>query len=97
MLTITNGAAEAIKQIVTTSKVGDDGGIRLSVQPLDGDRAKLELAIAPSPTPGDSHIEEAGANVFVDEKAAPFLQDKLLDATIESDGPSFSILEQQQG
>ncbi|MGH2805833.1 MAG: HesB/YadR/YfhF-family protein [Actinomycetota bacterium] len=96
MLTISPGAAEVIKQIVTSSQVTEEGGIRLSVEPIDDQSAKLDLTIAGSPEPGDSLVEQEGAKVFVDENAARLLDDKVLDAALEGDKVSFAIVEQQQ-
>jgi len=41
-------------------------------------------------------LEEAGANVFLDEMAAIALDDKSLDAQIEGDEISFGILEREE-
>jgi iron-sulfur cluster assembly protein len=93
MLAITHGAADAIKQIVTSSQIVEEGGIRISVEPVDNGSARLELSIAESPEPGDALVEEEGANVFVEQNAAMFLDDKVLDATIEGDRVSFLFVE----
>lgn len=95
MLAITTDAAQVIKQIVTSSELGRDGGIRVSVEAGDGQSAKLAMAIAGRPEPGDAHVEQEGANVFLDPNAAPFLDDKVLNATIESGQPAFSLADNQ--
>jgi hypothetical protein len=61
----------------------DEGGIGISVEPVDNLSARLELSIAEGPEPGDALVEEGGANVFVEQNAAISLENKLLDATIE--------------
>lgn len=94
MLTLSNTAADAIKQIVTSSQVGDAGGVRLAVRTDDQNSAKLELTVTPRPAPGDARVEEDGANVFVDPSATLLLQDKHLDANMSAEGPSFSIEDQ---
>ena len=93
MLAITEGAAEAIKQIITSSPIAEEGGLRISVEPLDDQRARLELSLAESPQPGDSLVQKEGANVFVEEAAATFLDDKVLHASMEEDVVSFSLEE----
>ncbi|MEX2587811.1 MAG: iron-sulfur cluster biosynthesis family protein [Actinomycetota bacterium] len=93
MLTISADATQAIKQVVGSSEAGENGGIRLTMKPIDDQQAKLELSLAPNPEPGDTQVEQEGANVFLDEKVAPFLDDKILDATIDAEGPSFTILD----
>lgn len=93
MLTLSADAAQAVKQVVNSSEAGENGGIRLTLKPVDDQQAQLQLSLATSPEPGDTQVEHEGANVFMDEQVAPFLDDKVLDATIEDEGPSFTILD----
>lgn len=93
MLTLSADAAQAVKQVVNSSEAGENGGIRLTLKPVDDQQAQLQLSLATNPEPGDTQVEHEGANVFMDEKVAPFLDDKVLDATIEDEGPSFTILD----
>lgn len=97
MLTLSADAARAVKQVVNSSEAGENGGIRLTLKPVDDEQAQLQLSLATSPEPGDTQVEHEGANVFMDEKVAPFLDDKVLDATIEDEGPSFTILDKSGG
>jgi iron-sulfur cluster assembly protein len=97
MLTITQNAAEAIRAIVESTEVPDQGGIRISIAQQNGAQASLELAISPAPMEGDEVLEEEGAHVFLDELAAVALDDKSLDAQIEGDQISFGILERDDG
>jgi iron-sulfur cluster assembly protein len=94
MLTITPSAANAIRAILETAQVPDEGGIRISVAHEDGSQARLELSLSESPMAGDAVVEEEGANVFLDELATAALDDKSLDASIEGDEISFGIVEQ---
>jgi iron-sulfur cluster assembly protein len=93
MLTITPSAANAIRAILETAQVPDQGGIRISVAQEDGSQARLELSLSEAPLAGDSVVEEEGANVFLDEMASVALDDKSLDAQIEGDEISFGIVE----
>jgi iron-sulfur cluster assembly protein len=95
MLTITSNAAEAIRAIVDSTDVPDDGGLRISVAQQDGAQAALELAVSPAPMEGDEVVEEEGAQVFLDELASMALEDKSLDAQIEGEEISFGILERE--
>jgi iron-sulfur cluster assembly protein len=95
MLTITPSAANAIRAILETAKVPDDGGIRISVAQENGSQARLELALSEAPLAGDAVVEEEGANVFLDELAMAALDDKSLDAQIEGDEISFGIVEKE--
>jgi iron-sulfur cluster assembly protein len=93
MLTITTNAAEAIRAIVESTDVPDQGGIRISIAQQNGSQAALELSVSPAPMEGDQILEEEGAHVFLDEMAAVALDDKALDATIEGEEIAFGIVE----
>jgi Fe-S cluster assembly iron-binding protein IscA len=45
----------------------------------------------------DHTIEEEGATVFVAATAAEFLDDKVLDASLQADGVRFTIREPRAG
>jgi iron-sulfur cluster assembly protein len=95
MLTITSNAAEAIRTILQSTEVPEEGGIRISIAQQNGAQASLELAVSPAPMEGDEVLEEDGAHVFLDEMAAVALDDKSLDAEIEGDEISFGIVERE--
>ena len=95
MLTITPSAAAAIRAIINSEGVPDEGGIRISIAQQDASQASLELALTEAPVEGDAVVEEEGALVFLDELAAVALDDKSLDAEIEGDEISFGIVERQ--
>lgn len=97
MLMLSADATQAIKKVIASTDTGENGGLRFSVKPVDEERAKLELSLAPSPQPGDVQIEQEGAQVFLEERAVPFLEDKILDAQIDGDGTAFTILDQTTG
>jgi iron-sulfur cluster assembly protein len=96
MLTITSNAAEAIRAIVESTDVPDDGGIRISIARQNGSEASLELALSPAPMEGDDVLELNGAHVFLDEMASVALDDKALDAEMEGGEISFGIVEQDE-
>jgi iron-sulfur cluster assembly protein len=97
MLAISHDAAEAIKQVVSSAQMPDEGGVRISAQPSGDESVRLEFSLATSPEPGDAIVEQEGANVFVEQTAAPLLDDKTLDAAVvEADKVTFSIVEQRQ-
>jgi iron-sulfur cluster assembly protein len=96
MLTITSNAAEAIRTIVESTDVPDEGGIRISIARQNGSQASLELAISPAPLEGDDVLELNGAHVFLDEMASVALDDKALDAEMEGDEISFGIVERDE-
>jgi iron-sulfur cluster assembly protein len=96
MLTITSNAAEAIRAIVQSTDVPDDGGIRISIARQNGSQASLELALSPAPMDGDNVLEVNGAHVFLDELASLALDDKSLDAELEDGEISFGIVERDE-
>jgi iron-sulfur cluster assembly protein len=96
MLTITSNAAEAIRTIVESTDVPDEGGIRISIARQNGSQASLELAISPAPLEGDDVLELNGAHVFLDEMASVALDDKALDAEMEGGEISFGIVERDE-
>jgi Fe-S cluster assembly iron-binding protein IscA len=92
MLTLTEGAAEAVKSIVSSSpNLPETAGVRISEQKTGGGEAQFQLAVAESPLEGDEVIEEEGARVFLEPDAALDLDDKVLDAAIEEASVKFSI------
>jgi iron-sulfur cluster assembly protein len=96
MLTITSNAAEAIRAIVQSTDVPDEGGIRISIARQNGSQASLELALSPAPLEGDDVLELNGAHVFLDEMASVALDDKALDADVQGGEISFGIVEQDE-
>jgi len=95
MLTITPNAADAIRAIVQSTDVPDEGGIRIAVAHQDAAQASLELSICSAPHEGDAILDEEGAHVFLDEVAVVALNDKSLDAQVEGDAISFGILDRE--
>lgn len=94
MLAITDTAAEAIRGIVASPDIPPGAGIRIATQPGAEQPAPLEVTVAEVPAEHDQVLDEAGARVFVEERAAALLDDKLLDAQIEGQRVGFYIGEQ---
>lgn len=72
---------------------GAHAGVRISSGVPGPAGAPLRVALADEPEVADQRIEEGGATVFVEASAAEFLDDKILDASVEADGVRFTILE----
>ncbi|MCD9198072.1 Fe-S cluster assembly protein HesB [Aeromicrobium wangtongii] len=85
MLTLTDSAADVVKQIADQVPDADASGLRISTA-QEGDETGLTLTAAAAPEPGDQVLDEAGARVFLDETAATILDDKVLDAEVQPDG-----------
>lgn len=96
MLAISHDAAQAIKQVVSSAQMSDEGGIRISGEPVGDDSMRIGLALATNPEPGDAIVAQEGVHVFVDQTVAPLLDDKTLDAGVQADQVTFAIVDQQQ-
>lgn len=85
MLTLTDTAADIVKQIADQVPESEGSGLRISTAE-EGAEAGLTLTAAVAPEPGDQVLDESGARVFLDETAATILEDKILDAEVQPDG-----------
>ncbi len=95
MLTLTENASNAVTSIVDQAVAAPGAGLRIAAEPTSAD---LGLVVAESPQPGDQVVEEAGARVFLDEKAVEVLGDKTLDAEYQPNGGvQFTIVTQSSG
>jgi iron-sulfur cluster assembly protein len=83
MLTLTENATEIVKQINAQTE-GEESGLRISVETEQ--EAALAIAPAAQPEPGDQVVEQAGAKLFLESQAAQALDDKVLDAGVDSSG-----------
>ena len=83
MLTMTQTAAEAVKQIVARVPQVEDGGVRIRDA---GNDTGFELSVAGDPQPLDTVVVTDGARVFLDQTAATALDDRVLDAELAEDG-----------
>ena len=98
MLALSNNATEAIEGILNASSVPDGAGVRIAPSPdVDGaPGVKFQVTVAASPAETDQVIDDTAARVFVDETAAGFLDDKLLDASVVQDDVRFTLESQSQ-
>ncbi|HEX7096604.1 MAG TPA: hypothetical protein VF183_12020 [Acidimicrobiales bacterium] len=92
MLVLTQQAAEIIRALMDQSGV-ETGGLRIA-STSDG-LENLTLSQADGPEKGDQIVDDDGARVFVDPAAVLMLDDKILDAHIESEGIVRFELQQQ--
>jgi iron-sulfur cluster assembly protein len=91
VLTITDNAATAVKDLTGRSTGTDTGGLRIATS--EADRTSFEVSVIPTPEPDDQVVENAGAHVFLERNAAEVLADKQLDASVDTEGAvRFSIL-----
>jgi Fe-S cluster assembly iron-binding protein IscA len=93
MLTLTDDAVMAIRTVTDGRAVSDEGGLRIASDPTGA----LTLSLANAPSPGDHVVEDSGARLFLTPDAAQVLDDKALDATIDTDGSvQFAVADQSR-
>jgi iron-sulfur cluster assembly protein len=100
MLVVTENAGQAIEAIVANAEMPEGSGLRIDTpdEPpatLDRSGVPLQLQVASQPAAQDQVVGEAGAKVFVSSKAAPMLDDKVLDVQLREDRVEFVIGSQQ--
>jgi iron-sulfur cluster assembly protein len=96
MLALTDSAAQAVQEILSSSEeTPETGGLRL-VAERAGAQANFQLGVVALPAEDDEVIEEQGARVFLDPEAASLLDDKILDASIEPNQVAFTIADQAE-
>ncbi len=84
MLVLTEAAAEVVKSVTDTTQAPDGTGLRIT---QEGQQAgALQLAAAAEPGAGDQVVETSGARLFLDPQAAAYLEDKVLDAEVDTQG-----------
>jgi len=92
MLVLTEAAAEVVKAISSTPQASEGSGLRIASSAGAADPGALQVTTAPGPSENDQVIEAAGAHVYVEPQAAVYLEDKVLDAEVDSEGKAhFSL------
>lgn len=95
MLALTEGAAEAIRQL---TEVPAAEGVRISAgAAADGAQPGLRIELVAAPEQDDAVVEAGGAQLFLEQEAMQLLDDKVLDAGVEAGQVQFSVLEQAAG
>jgi len=98
MLVLTEAAAEIVKAIISgaANPDGSSGpGLRITTAPETGDPEALQVSAAPQPSANDQVIEADGAHIYLEPQAAVFLDDKVLDAQLDSSGMAHFSLDVQ--
>ena len=84
MLTLTENASTIVKDITAQPGLSDTAGLRITSE--DAPEPTFAVSAAEAPEPGDQTIEQDGATVYLDQAAAAMLDDKILDAAVDSAG-----------
>ena len=92
MLVLTEAAAEVVKTISSTPQAPETSGLRIVSPAESADPGALQVTAAPGPSADDQVVEAAGAHVYLEPRAAAYLEDKVLDAEVDSEGKAhFSL------
>lgn len=84
MLTLTENASTIVRDITSQEGFPENGGLRISSE--GGEPSGLTINAAEQPQPEDQVIEQEGATVYLDQDAAQLLDDKVLDAAVDTEG-----------
>ncbi len=92
MLALTNDARSVIDDILDSADSG--AGVRIAPTLDGGAPGQLSMAVVEAPAETDQVIDTGGGSVFVDAAAATFLDDKVLDASVQGDAVQFELVSQ---
>lgn len=93
MLTLTENASSAVRDLTSRAGLPESGGLRIAES--EQQLGSFELALVPEAAPGDEVIDSAGATVFVSEQTSTLLSDLTLDADPSAAGsPGFTLAPQ---
>ena len=93
MLTLTDQAVAAIRNLTTRPGLPTQTGLRIAQG--EADTGGLELSLSDGPQAGDRVIEETDIQVFLQPEAADALEDKELDAQVSEDSEVSFLLQPQ--
>ncbi|GAB3789040.1 Fe-S cluster assembly protein HesB [Nocardioides ungokensis] len=84
MLTLTENASTIVKDITSQPGLADTAGLRITSE--EAPEPTFAVSAAEAPEPGDQTVEQDGATVYLDQAAATMLDDKILDAAVDTAG-----------
>jgi iron-sulfur cluster assembly protein len=84
MLDLTNSAANLIRSIAERPELPSEAGLRIAAESPDVRR--LTVAAAAQPDQGDQIVEKDGARVFLPPEVVAVVDDKVLDARVDTKG-----------
>jgi Fe-S cluster assembly iron-binding protein IscA len=90
MLTLTDNAVQAIRDLMVGEDLPHDAGMRIAS--VENDPGTLEISLTSGPETGDQVVTKSDAHVFVESGAARIVEDGTLDADLNDQGhPSFRL------
>lgn len=90
VLTVSDTAAEKIKQFLAAEKKGPEAGLRLGVQG-GGCSGMTYFMEFDTPMEGDLVIEKGGVKVFVDPRSASYVKGSTLEYVESLTGAGFKV------
>jgi Fe-S cluster assembly iron-binding protein IscA len=94
MLTLTPTAADAVRALVANTDVDDEtGGLRIAAGEAGEQGSPLDLSLVNGPEGSDQEVHAGGAHVFLEPVVTEMLDDKVLDAHVESGRVRFLLKE----
>jgi Fe-S cluster assembly iron-binding protein IscA len=97
MLTLTPMATAAVRKLVADTEIDEDGGLRIAPGEGSADGPDLSLSLVSAPETTDRMIETDGAYVFLEPTVAELLDNKMLDATVDSGTVRFALFDRREG
>jgi iron-sulfur cluster assembly protein len=94
VLTLTDSAVAAIRDLLADKDVPAEGGLRISASaPVNGDdHPTFELAVVAGPEPTDTVVERDGVHVYLETDAVAAFEDTVLEAYLDDAGVSFTFV-----
>jgi iron-sulfur cluster assembly accessory protein len=91
MVTVTNAAAEKIRQLMAEEPEGGVSVLRIAIQGGGCSGFQYELGFDRGPQDGDNEIESNGVRVVVDPFSAPYITGSEIDFVDALMGAGFAI------
>jgi iron-sulfur cluster assembly protein len=95
MLVLTPVATDVLRGITHAEGTPDNAGLRIAAATDDDQNDALEIAITAGPSEKDQVLAGDGGQIFLDPPAAAYLDDKVLDATVDDEGNAAFLLREQ--
>jgi len=93
MLTLTENASAIVTEITSQPGLAETAGLRITAD--DSPSPAFEVTAAAQGEPDDQVVQQDGATVYLSPTAAQLLDDKVLDAAVDSSGKVEFALAQQ--
>lgn len=92
---LTTTAIEVVRNITSAPDSSDAAGLRIAAAPEVQPEGALQISITSGPAEHDQVLSGEGSRIFLDQQAAEYLADKVLDADVDADGKATFLLAQQ--